>query len=411
MSTGQESGNAWERYTWLWHLAFVLVLAAVTLLVLAEAVRHGGRAWVAVGALAGIGLAYELLGRRAVRCGRDSLGLAYFAVVVVLFGVAFWCVGDAAYLLFMLIPQVFMTLRLRQSVPVAVALFAVLAAEVLVRQGPTLDALAIVGASVAVPALFSVLVAFWIHGIIGQSARRSQLIKELEETRESLAAERHQAGIRAERERLAVEIHDTLSQGFTSILMMAQAARAGLPLGSDPTAGQLDIIVRTARENLAEARALVAAMAPADLSNGTLADALRRLAGRCQNDASLAVTVTVSGTPTGRHQDQDVILLRAAQEALHNARRHAAASAIHLHLAYAAGTATLEVTDDGRGLDPDAAERAGFGLRGIRQRAETSGGGFTLTSGPGRGTTLRVELPAPAADGAAEVPELAGGGR
>ena len=430
MPSGQEGGDAWDRYRWLWHLAFALILAAVTALALSGAVRHGGRTWVAVAALAGIGVSYLVLGRQAVRPDRARYGLAYFAVVVVLFGVAFWFVGDSAYLLFMLIPQAFITVgRLRLSVPVVLTLFTVLAVEVLVRSGPTLDALAVVAASIATPALFSVLVAIWIHGIIGQSRKRSELIGELERTREALAVERHEAGIRAERERLSVEIHDTLSQGFTSILMIAQAARAGLRAAEpgesaagcraeavDGATAQLDIIIRTARENLAEARALVAAMAPADLSGGTLADALHRLAGRCRDDSSLAVTVTVTGTPAGRHQDQDVILLRAAQEALHNARRHADASAVHLRLAHAAGTVTLEVTDDGRGLDPATAERTGFGLRGIRQRAETSGGSLTLTGGPGRGTTLRVELPLPTGDRPAPADptrpsEVSGGGR
>lgn len=393
---GPESGDAWDRYRWLWHLAFGFVLSAVTALALVDATGQGGRYWVAVAALAGIGVAYLLLGRRMLVSPGSRYGLLYFGAVVVLFGVAFWCAGDTGYLLFMLIPQAFIAVgRLRRSVPVVLVLFAVIGTEVLVRSGPTPAVLGIVAATVLVPAAFSVLIAVWIHGIIWQSANRAELIGELERTREALAVERHEAGIRAERERLSVEIHDTLSQGFTSILMIAQAARAGV--ADTTTADRLDIIVRTARENLVEARALVAAMAPADLSGGTLADALHRLAGRCRDDTALAVTVTVTGAPAGRHQDLDVILLRAAQEALHNARRHAAAHAVHLHLSYTAGTVALEVTDDGRGLDPATAERAGFGLRGIRQRAETSGGALTLAGTPDRGTTLRVELPLPVA--------------
>jgi signal transduction histidine kinase len=416
--SGRESGDAWDRYRWVWHLAFALVLAAVTVLELLDAVRYGGRFWVAVAALAGIGVAYLLVGRLMVVSRRLGYGLGYFVTVAVLFGVAFWCAGTTGYLLFMLIPQVFIGLaRMRVSVAVALVLFAMVGVEVLARSGATPDTLSVLAATVLVPAAFSVLIAVWIGGIIRQSRNRAELIGELERTREALAVERHEAGIRAERERLSVEIHDTLSQGFTSILMIAQAARAGLPAGVEPAAGQLDIIVRTARENLAEARALVAAMAPADLSGGTLADALHRLAGRCRDDSALAVTVTVTGTPAGRHQDQDVILLRAAQEALHNARRHADASAVHLHLSHTGGTVVLEVTDDGRGLDPATAERAGFGLRGIRQRAETSGGSLTLTGTPGHGTTLRVELPLPSGEQPrpgelprpAEVSEVSGG--
>jgi signal transduction histidine kinase len=389
--------DAWDRYLWVWHLAFALVLIAVTGLVALE-VAEGSRGWPALPALVGLGLAYLLVGRRALTSERTAPAALYFTAVLALFGIAFWFAGETGYLLFALLPQVFMTLgRLLRSVPVAVALFAMVAVEQLVRNGTSLDTLGVLAATVLVPLAFSVLVAIWVHGIIRQSVNRGELIAELERTRGQLAAERHEAGIRAERERLSAEIHDTLSQGFTSILMIAQAARAGLDPGAGPAAGQLDIIVRTARENLAEARALVAALAPADLSGGTLADALHRLADRCRQDAALAVTVTVTGTPSGHHPDLDVILLRAAQEALHNARRHAAAGTVRLTLTTTSDTVCLEVTDDGRGLDPATAERAGFGLRGIRQRAETSGGSLTLSTDPGPGTTLRVDLPLPPA--------------
>jgi signal transduction histidine kinase len=102
------------------------------------------------------------------------------------------------------------------------------------------------------------------------------------------------------------------------------------------------------------------------------------------------VEVTVDGDPAVC-PDTDVVLLRAAQEALANVRKHAGAAAVRVRLAYSDGVA-LTVTDDGRGFDP-AAAGGGFGLPGLRRRAQDSGGNVTVDSAPGAGTTIRVVLP------------------
>ena len=125
-----------------------------------------------------------------------------------------------------------------------------------------------------------------IRLLIGESERRGDLIRELQQARAGLDAAQHQAGVHEERERLAREIHDTLAQGFTSILMLVQAADADL--GTDPATvadpaavrRRLALAEQTARQNLAEARALVAALAPADLDELPLDAALGRITSR-----------------------------------------------------------------------------------------------------------------------------------
>jgi signal transduction histidine kinase len=111
--------------------------------------------------------------------------------------------------------------------------------------------------------------------------------------------------------------------------------------------------------------------------------------------AGPAVEVTISGQPRRLHPAVEVTLLRAAQEALANARRHAAAAHIAVTLTYFADEVSLDVSDDGRGFDPTAAgQSGGLGLLGMRERVADLGGELAIESAPGEGTALAVTLPA-----------------
>jgi signal transduction histidine kinase len=383
----------WDRHLAFWHGGFVVLVGLVAV---ASAASGPPVRWYGVAAEAAMIVWYLVVGRRALDSHRLSLSLVSVVPLIALFGVAVWTQSFAGFLLFALMPCLSRTMAPSiwlTMVAIAVPM-SILAAAILVSSGLTGSSLLIVFGTVVVPAVMSVLLTLWIHRIIRQSAQRAELIAELERTRTELAAERHEAGIRAERERLAAEIHDTLAQGFTSILMIGQAVRAGLDKQPDTgvLGGQVDIITATARQNLAEARSLITAMAPADLADGTLADALRRLADRVRRDTGLAVGLVVTGTPHAPVADRDVVLLRAAQEALHNVHKHADAGTVHMELSYSDSEVALSVRDDGCGFDPDAA-RHGYGLAGIRHRAEAVGGRADLDTRPGAGTELRIALP------------------
>ena len=169
--------------------------------------------------------------------------------------------------------------------------------------------------------------------------------------------------------------------------MLIQAAQADLD-GSHPRAGRhLDLAARTARENLAEARALVADLAPAQLDDSTLPDALRRLSQAPEADASFAL----SGTPRPLPMATEVVLLRVCQEALANVRKHAGAPAT-VRLDYDPDAIRLEVSDDGAGFDP-ARVNGGYGLRGMRTRVAEAGGTLTVRSAPGAGTRVSAMVP------------------
>ncbi|HEY9377190.1 MAG TPA: sensor histidine kinase, partial [Jiangellaceae bacterium] len=231
-------------------------------------------------------------------------------------------------------------------------------------------------------------------GIIERAERRAVLIDELEHTRAELATTEHARGVLAERERLSREIHDTLAQGFTSILTLSQAAEVTVPPDATAAREHLALIEKTAREGLTEARALVEAAGPADLLDASLAEAVERVVARFGEETGLPAKVTVSGRPRSLPANSEVVLLRATQEALANVRKHAAATAVRVTLTFppdGPGSATLEVTDDGRGFDPTSA--TGYGLRGMRSRVEQVGGTLKIASGQGVGSSIRVLVP------------------
>ena len=240
------------------------------------------------------------------------------------------------------------------------------------------------------------VLSLFMDSIIRQSQERRRLIEELEATREELATEERRAGMLEERGRLAREIHDTLAQGFISIVTHLEAAEEALATGDEAVRMHLDQARRTARESLSEARRVVRALRPELLEGSSLPEALERLAGRWSEETGVRAEVEVSGDPRPLSQELQVTLFRAAQEALTNARKHARAAGVTLTLSYIGDLVVLDVQDDGEGFDPDlasAASEGGLGLRSMRERVERLGGRLLVESSPGEGTTLVIELP------------------
>jgi signal transduction histidine kinase len=197
------------------------------------------------------------------------------------------------------------------------------------------------------------------------------------------------AGATAERERIAREIHDTIAQSLTSVVMLAQRARLEQPT-ADST---LEMIESTARDALREARSLVAANAGLPQRDGSLADTLARLGERFTRETGVAVTTDASLAELPR--GLEVVLLRCAQEGLANVRKHAHARAASVTVVQTAGAVSLRVADDGRGLAGfQPSEDNGFGLSGMRDRVGLVGGTLTVTDAAGGpGTVLTVDIP------------------
>jgi signal transduction histidine kinase len=384
---GPDNRHAWETGNLRWDAFYLLVFAAVLAIVLIDTPGSTVAAGAATAAL----IPWYLLVGRPLWTGRRH-GTAPAAIYVIglftLFGVAQSQNPNAWFLSLAITPQLFSFLSTRLAMGLGVALN-FMAAALLVARYPTAGTAAVAFTIAAAGGGFAIFYGTWVSRIIEQSAERAAIIDQLEATRAELDAIQHEAGRMAERQRLATDIHDTLAQGFTSILMLIQAAQADLD-GSHPRAGRhLDLAARTARENLAEARVLVEDLAPAELDGGTLPDALRRLSRAPGVDASFGL----SGAPRPLPMATEVVLLRVCQEALANVRKHADARSAAVRLDYDPDAIRLEVSDDGAGFDP-ARVNGGYGLRGMRTRVAEAGGTLTVRSAPGAGTHVSAMVPA-----------------
>ncbi|WP_354643423.1 sensor histidine kinase [Kitasatospora camelliae] len=258
-------------------------------------------------------------------------------------------------------------------------------------------------------AAVALLTAYGYAALYREGRQRQQLIDDLVRTRDQLAATQREAGRLAERQRLAREIHDTLAQGLSSIVLLARSAESALPGDPATAAERIREVGQTASVNLAEARRFVHALTPPALDDATLTEALRRLAGGAEADFHL------DGEPYPLPVEAEVALLRLTQEALANAVRHARARRIAVTLAYLDDEVTLDVFDDGVGFDPAAVPSPGsFGLHGMHERIAALGGHLTVESAPGEGTAVAVALPLRAIEAmgeavpVVEVPVVAG---
>ncbi|MEU6305966.1 sensor histidine kinase [Streptomyces chartreusis] len=232
------------------------------------------------------------------------------------------------------------------------------------------------------------------------TARQRVLIDDLIRTRHELAASERREGTLAERQRLSMEIHDTLAQGLSSQRMLLQAADRVWETEPDKARAHVRTAASVAEHNLAEARRFVHDLAPADLAGGEgLDEALRVLAAR-ESGADLAVRVHVDGD--GRlPQLPDRVrsaLLRVAQGALANVREHSGAGSAALTLTVLDDEVVLDVADDGHGFDPAALPDSpdggrGHGLPAMRARLRALGGTLTVESTPGEGTVLSAAVP------------------
>jgi signal transduction histidine kinase len=374
-----------------WDVYYAVVFAASLAIVQAGPLDPARRI-IATAALAAMVPWYIFLGRPLMKqdTPTEPRATIYLAGLVVLFAIAQSQVANAWVLAFGLVPMCFHVTTARRALAFVV-IINVIGGVLEAWRNPglagVLTALGIAAFAIA----FAYVYSRWMARVIAQSLDRAALIEQLEATRAELAAAHHEAGVQAERHRLAGEIHDTLAQGFTSIVTLLQAGQASLDAAS-PARRHLDLALLTARENLAEARTLVTALTPATLEAGTLGDTVRRVTSATGAQAGIGAHAEVTGTARRLPTGSEVVLLRVCQEALANVRKHADARQVRVRLCYAGTTVRLTVTDDGKGFDPGATH-GGYGLTGMRDRVSQVGGTVEVASVPGRGTEVRAEVP------------------
>ncbi len=195
----------------------------------------------------------------------------------------------------------------------------------------------------------------------------------------------------AERTRFAREIHDTLAQGFTGIMMQLNATEQRMEVDAAGARQHLEKARELARQSLDEARRSVSALRPASLAGGSLLAAIERLGQQVTSASGIELYTLEDGAPYALPGDREAHLLRIAQEALTNAVRHGAPRRIDVRLRYEARAVVMEVRDDGRGID--AQHAPGFGLENMRERAHEIGAEFRILSEAGQGTSIVTTLP------------------
>lgn len=213
-----------------------------------------------------------------------------------------------------------------------------------------------------------------------------------------LVAQAQETAVLRERQRLAREIHDTLAQGFTSIVMHLEAAEQALPADPEITERHLDQARSTARDSLAQARRVVDDLRPELLESTPFDQAIARVVEQWAAHSGVAAEFKVTGEIRPLHPQVEVTLLRSSQEALANIRKHAQATNACVTLSYLGDTVILDVEDDGVGLAQpatthDGLTSGGFGLVAMRERVAQLGGELFVESEPGEGTTLSISLP------------------
>ncbi|MDV3223321.1 sensor histidine kinase [Intrasporangium sp.] len=254
-------------------------------------------------------------------------------------------------------------------------------------------------------AVFALFVSRGQMQLVREATQRQRLVRSLvaaqEETEilhSELARTQRESGALAERARLSRDIHDTLAQGFSSILLLARAGRAAR---DEAQVGDLlGQIEESAAANLDEARRVVGALAPRDLEGAGLPAALRRVLDTLAAETGLRTELRVEGEVAGLPTSIEVALMRTAQGALANVRLHANASRVVVSLSDLGDSVRLDVVDDGTGFDPgpltwppSSVPAGGYGIPSIRARLREIGGGLDIESAPGEGTALSAHVP------------------
>lgn len=415
------------------HSAFAVLLLVAVLRLLETGLQ--GADWLALG-LALVLAAVYLLGTVVEkhhsadpsRFDPRPYSHLWLGAVCLLWLLLIWISADFVWLAFPLFFLQLHVLPLRLALP-AIALSTVLVIVSLWFHNAGADGGALQLPMVLGPAFgaaFAVVTGLGYRALYLEAENQRFAAEELRRTRAELARSQHDAGTLAERARLAREIHDTLAQGFSSILLMGRAAERSLDDGDTATArGRLRTVQETASANLAEARHFVRGLQPPALAEhmaetaaensaknpaeilpeDPLVNSLRRLCDKTETEAAargtrLRCRFDLEGTPVELPNPYRTTLLRAAQASLANVWVHANAGTAVVTLSFLGSEVAMDIYDDGAGFDPSAVtdparrpDGSGYGLKSLQERVTALHGSLEVESAPGEGTVVAIRLP------------------
>lgn len=270
----------------------------------------------------------------------------------------------------------------------------VLAAAIL---APILHQTSVSFAHIAGPLLgggFALAISLGYDALLRDAIERDRLIASLVRAQEDMAAlqeelahTQREAGVTQERTRLARELHDTIAQELSSMVLFARSRDAE----------RMPQIESLAQHALTDLRRIVAALAPAELEGSALAAALERMLDTLHADIQVKVELQVAPALPALPTPVEVVFLRVAQSALANVRQHAQAQAVSVSLGHAGSVVQLTVADDGIGFSEREAHRSAsptsYGLTAMRSRLREFGGELEVSTAPGQGTVLTASVP------------------
>ncbi|GIH10864.1 two-component sensor histidine kinase [Rhizocola hellebori] len=358
--------TAWERSLPWWDVYYAVVLAGTILFSFQP---------VSTAILGVMALWYVVFGRYALNCSRKAWHpWLYLIVAWLLLIPAVSFSGGAAFILFALAAQAHIALDFRHAVVVSTVTNLTPTTVHFLRDGQFMMDLTIGLMGV----VLSAITGLTIDRLVQQG-------RALAESRAEVA----RLSALAERQRLAGDLHDTIAQGLSSVVMLVQAADAALDRDREQARRHLELAARTARENLQELRSVLEALMP---TGHHLEEALHRLGVRFAEETGVSATVEVHGTVRTLPAATEVVLLRAAQESLSNVRQHAKATRVWVELTFDDQNVHLQVRDDGLGFEPETTT-GGHGLAAMRSRV-TQAGGDVAVQPTAQGTTVLVAVPA-----------------
>lgn len=228
----------------------------------------------------------------------------------------------------------------------------------------------------------------WRRAVLEATARQATLALHQNRIAEQSRVEARRQAALEERNRIARDIHDTLTQGFAAILMQLQGARRSSPSLPPAVASALDVAVDLARTHMIEARRSVGALRPQAAGEESLPAALERMTAMARRTTSIPIELTVDEVPPLGGMERDFIGI--AQEALTNAVKHARARRIAIRASAVRSIGfRLSIADDGRGIAGEHRSR-GFGMTSMQERAERIGASLTIVTAPRAGTEVVV---------------------
>jgi signal transduction histidine kinase len=212
-------------------------------------------------------------------------------------------------------------------------------------------------------------------------------------TNASLYERSRELSIVSERNRLALELHDVVSQKLFSVMLTAEAAATQLDRDPQAAKAQLERVTKLAREALDELRALILGLRPPELERDGLATALRKEVAMLSRVHGVNIELISDNDGQTTDGERDLAILRIVHEALNNALRHARARHVTVRLEHGA----VEIADDGVGFEPERPELRSrhLGLTSMEERAREIDGQLQIRSAPGKGTTVTLELNTP----------------